>query len=273
MGSSVLNEHSFDVSLNQRIALMEIDVKTIIKGNDVEITIYLSKPVNQYSVEELLNVIETNFDVAIESLNLNGVTDEEINKLHRYLFTATSHKVREIIQDRWLSQCNKGRVYCGECLDLAIAPIGGIYRNSKSIEDSDDLGSWEEMFSLDDLKGKSAREVADHMIFDLNYAQWLFREEDIIELAELFTKQKIAYNPMSKPSKLDKLQELLVEETKLYKLISTESGMSAEEREILIKKHMDRILELTKYLMELEDTKQPNKSSTKQMDIFNAGRK
>lgn len=272
MGSSVLNEHSFDVSLNQRIALMEIDVKTIINGNDIEFPVYLGRPVNEYCVEELFRVIADNFDVGVESLNLKNVTDEEIRKLHRYLLTATSHKVREIIQDRWLSQCNKGRVYCGECLDLAIAPIGGIYRNSKSIEDSDDLGSWEEMFSLDDLKGKSAREVADHMIFDLNYAQWLFREEDIIELAELFTKQKIECNPMSKPSKLDKLHELLSEETKLYKLISTESRMPTEEREILIKKHMDRILELTKYLMELEDTKRPNKSSTKKMDIFNAGR-
>lgn len=273
MGSSVLNEHSFDVSLNQRIALMEIDVKTVIKGNDVEITVYLGKPVNEYSVQELFKVIETNFDVAIESLNLNGVTDEDINKIHRYLFTATSHKVREIIQDRWLSQCNKGRVYCGECLDLAIAPIGGIYRNSKSITDSDDLGSWEEMFSLDALKGKSAREVADHIIFDLNYAQWLFSEEDIIELAELFTKEKIIYNPMEKPSKFEKLQELLSEEMKLNQIIFVGTELSVEEKEVLIKERMARILELTKYLMELEDPKKLNKNSTKAMDVFNTGRK
>lgn len=268
MGSSVLNEHSFDVSLNQRIALMEIDVKTIIKGNDVEITVYLDKPVKEYTVQELFNVIETNFDVAIEALNLNGVTDKEINKIHRYLFTATSHQIMQIIQDRWLSQCNKGRVYCGECLDLAIAPIGGIYRNSKSITDSDDLGSWEEMFSLDDLKGKSAREVADHIIFDLNYAQWLFSEEDIIELAELFTKEKIIYNPTEKHSKLEKLQELLSEEMKLNQIIFVGTELSNEEKEVLIKERMDRILELTKYIIELEENKKSNTNNIKSMGVF-----
>lgn len=203
---------------------------TTINNEDITVTIKLGVPASEYSVEELFIIIKDNFKSSIESTNAEWISGSDIMKLYDYLFINNIMGVKQVIEGRWMANCNKGRVYCGEYLDLAIAPIGGIYQNSVTINSVDDLGSWAEMFTLDSLKGKSSKEVYDSMIFELDYAQWVYSKDKILELAELFTGERLSsITPIKTDTELKALKEILADEEKLSKLIGNTLPIVAKD--------------------------------------------
>ena len=260
MKSEALETYSIDISFGHNDTEQWIYVTTMIGNQELTFKISLVEKADNYCSEELCGIIRDNYVAKLTEGSKSYEFLADVKDMYKYLFNDKLASTKELIEDRWLCKCHKGRVYCGEYLDLAITPLGSIYRNSKRIETITDVGSWEELCSSDCLKGKSAKEVYTQLEFDLNYTGWLFDKNSLKELVEVYTHETLDNSIINGESlSSDLANDLLNDVEKLNKLIRATSSKE-------VQRLLDNILDSTHKLIKEEASNSPTVTSMNTFD-------